>query len=45
MRFIVQVRIEPDTDTTSDVIDVAVIERDVLSSAIASGVEHEISCQ
>ena len=33
MRFIVQVRREPDTDTTGDVIDVAVIERDVLSPA------------
>ena len=33
MRFIVQVRIEPDTHTTSDVIDIAVIERDVLSPA------------
>jgi hypothetical protein len=33
MRFIVQVRIEPDTNTQSDVIDVAVIERDVLSPA------------
>jgi hypothetical protein len=33
MRFIVQVRIEPDTDSQSDVIDIAVIERDVLSPA------------
>ena len=33
MRFIVQVRIEPDTDTTGDIIDVAIIERDVLSLA------------
>ena len=33
MRFIVQVRIESDTNTQSDVIDIAVIERDVLSPA------------
>ena len=33
MRFIVQVRIEPDTDTIGNVIDIAVIERDVLSPA------------
>jgi hypothetical protein len=33
MRFIVQVRIEPDTNSQSDVIDVAVIERDALSPA------------
>ncbi len=33
MRFIVQVRREPDTNTIGDVIDVAVIERGVLSPA------------
>ncbi len=41
MRFIVQVRIEPDTNTQSDVIDVAVIERGVLSLAtLGLGIEE-----
>ena len=54
MRFIVQVRIEPDTDTTGDVIDIAVIERDRLTPAtlglmiedanrVLAGVQHVVA--
>jgi 5-methylcytosine-specific restriction endonuclease McrA len=56
MRFIVQVRIEPETNSQSDVIDIAVIERDRLTPAtlgltiedanrVLAGVQHVVAIE